>query len=279
MKITIVVDNNVPISTPSPFIGEHGLSLLIETAGTKILLDAGQSDAVVKNLSLLGIHPNQLDAIVLSHGHYDHAGGLGFILELRDKPIPVYGHPDIFQDRYSLSGGCNRYIGIPSIREKLTTLGAEWHLSAEPMEIAANLLFSGQIPRQTDYETGDKKLVIYGEGGAGCQDEVKDDTSLYYSCPDGLVVIGGCTHSGVVNTVENGFKLTGKTQLKGWIGGTHLGPVSKQQQNKTLDRIEKYAPRFLATGHCTGFAMSAELQRRLGERFIQAFVSQVIQVD
>lgn len=279
MKLTVIVDNSVPISTPHPFLGEHGFSLLIETDSAKILLDAGQSDAVVHNLSLLGIHPDQLDAIVFSHGHYDHTGGLAFLLKHRSKPVPVYGHPDIFQSRYSLSGGRRRYIGIPYSQEELTALGAEWHLAADPIEIVSGLMFSGQIPRRTDYETGDDKLVLCSTAGCDCQDPINDDTSLYYSCRDGMVVIGGCTHSGLVNTVENGFKLTGKKQLIGWIGGTHLGPVSQQQQDKTLLQIEEYAPRFISASHCTGFAMMAELQRRFGERFIPGFVSQVIQID
>ncbi|VBB07720.1 metallo-beta-lactamase [Lucifera butyrica] len=279
MKLTVVVDNYVPISTPSPFLGEHGFSLLIELDTAKILLDTGQSDAVVKNLSLLGIHPNQLDAIVLSHGHYDHTGGLRYLLQHRSKPIPVYGHPDIFQNRYSVAGNRRCYIGVPDTKEDLTALGAIWHLTANPIEIAPQLIFSGEIPHVTAYETGDDKLVVSNECQCDCQDEIKDDISLYYSCPDGLVVIGGCTHSGLVNTVENGFQLAGQTQLKGWIGGTHLGPVSKDQQDKTLSKIEEYAPEFLAAGHCTGLGMMAELQRCLQERFIPAFLSQVIKVD
>lgn len=279
MKITIVVDNFVPISSPSPFLGEHGFSLLIEAGSTKILLDTGQSGAVIHNLSLLGVHPNELDAVVLSHGHYDHAGGLAYILKHRNKPIPVYAHCDIFKSRYSVSGGNRRSIGIPYTKEGLTTLGALWRLSAEPLEIIPNLMFSGQVPRLTDYETGDAKLVICNDQGCYCQDTINDDTSLYFSSKDGLVVIGGCAHSGFVNTVENGFKISGKNQLIGWIGGTHLGPASHNQQVKTFTQIEQYNPRFISASHCTGFVMMAELQRQLGDKFIPGYVGQVIHVD
>lgn len=278
MKSTVVVDNSVPISSPSPFLGEHGFSLLIEIDSIKILLDTGQSDAVIHNLSLLGIHPDELDVILLSHGHYDHAGGLAFLLKHRKKPVPVYAHPKIFQSRYSVAGGQKRYIGIPNTKEELTELGAQWCLTAKPTEIVSGLMFSGEVPRQTDYETGDDKLVV-SQPGCACQDTVNDDTSLYYSCQDGIVVLSGCSHSGLVNTVEYGFKLTGKNRLIGWIGGTHLGPASKQQQDKTLCRLEEYCPRFVSACHCTGFAMLAELQRRVGAGFVPGFVSQVIQVD
>jgi 7,8-dihydropterin-6-yl-methyl-4-(beta-D-ribofuranosyl)aminobenzene 5'-phosphate synthase len=278
LKVTVVVDNSVPISTDSPFVGEHGYSLLIEVNSQRILLDAGQTNAVVHNLSLLGVHPNELDAIVLSHGHYDHAGGLAFLLQHRSKPVPIYAHRDIFQSRYSVGGEERRHIGIPNTKEELTALGAEWHLTVEPLEIAPGLLFSGQIPRHTAYEVGDKKLVVAAEG-CDCQDAISDDASLYYTGTSGLVVLSGCAHAGLVNTVANGFKITGKTKLIGWIGGTHLGPASKEQQDKTLSQLEKYAPRFVAASHCTGFSMMAELKRRLGERFITGFVSQVIEVD
>lgn len=278
MKITVVVDNSVPISSPRPFLGEHGYSLLLEVNARKILVDAGQSAAVVHNLSLLGIHPNQLDAIVLSHGHYDHTGGLYHLLNSRNKPIPVYAHENIFQSRYSTGGGRKRFIGIPYVKDELTTLGVDWHLSSEPVEIVPNLLFSGQIPRLTDYEAGDAKLVVCCDE-CDCQDQIIDDSSLYFSSSKGLVVIAGCSHSGLVNTVEYGLKLTGHQQLSGWIGGTHLGPVSHGQQIKTLDKINEYDPHFIAASHCTGFEMMAELYKRFGERFITGFVSRVIEVD
>ncbi|MPN41562.1 hypothetical protein SDC9_189115 [bioreactor metagenome] len=94
-----------------------------------------------------------------------------------------------------------------------------------------------------------------------------------------MVVIGGCAHSGFVNTVESGLKITGRNKLTGWIGGTHLGPASNQQQVKTIAQIDQYNPHFLMASHCTGFAMMAELHRQLGDRFIPSFVSQVINLD
>lgn len=279
MKVTVVIDNYVPMSTPSPFLGEHGFSLLMETPEAKVLMDCGQSEAVVKNLSLLGVHPDQLDAIVLSHGHYDHAGGLKFVLQHRSKPIPVYAHPDIFKDRYSIAGGRKRQIGVPCVKELLTTLGAQWHLSAEPLEIIPNLFFSGEVPRTTSYEAGDKKLVIEKDDCCECQDPLKDDISLYHKTDKGLVVIGGCTHSGIINTINYCLKLAGCDHVRGWIGGTHLGPVSAGQRSESIKALENYQLEFLATGHCTGFNMMAELQRHFGEKFIHCYVSQVIDID
>lgn len=277
MKLTVVVDNMVSHSMPRPLRAEHGYALLIEIGGKKILLDAGQSDVAVHNLSLLGVHPDELDAIAISHGHYDHASGLIHVLKHRTKPVPVYGHSAIFTERYSVAGGKRRYIGISNSQEELETVGAQFCLSEKPQEIVDGLVFSGTVTKTTEYEEGDKKLVLLRENGEEVQDELVDDTSLYYKHPEGLVVLSGCAHSGFVNTVEHGFKVLGVNKLIGWVGGTHLGPVSKIQQEKTLAQIEAYKPQFIAASHCTGFVMMGELERRLGEVFISGMVGKVIQ--
>lgn len=276
MKVTVVVDNSVPISAKSPFLSEHGYSLLIEYGSKKVLFDTGQSQAVVHNLSLLGTSPGELDALVLSHGHYDHAGGLMHLLQHREQSLPLYAHSDIFMPRYSVSGGSRRFIGIPYAQEQLTSLGVEWRFGKTPTEIFSALWFSGQIPRLTGYETGDDKLVV-NCGGCDCQDEINDDAALYFAQNESLVIIGGCTHAGLVNTVKHGLEVTGAKRLKGWIGGTHLGPVSKEQQEKTLDFLEQMQPEFILSAHCTGFDMMAELKRRFGSRFIPGFVNAAIE--
>ncbi len=276
MKVTVIIDNAVRPGVRLPLLAEHGLSLLIEHEGKKVLFDAGQTSAVVSNLNLLGFRPSELDMLVVSHGHYDHTGGIFHVLQHARKTIPVYAHKGIFQSRYSISGTQRRFIGIPYEKELLTALGAEWHFSDKPTEIISGLWISGHIPRYTDYETGDSELMTCAADGSECQDKVEDDTSLYYASPRGLVVIGGCTHSGLVNTVRWGLEVTGTSRLAGWIGGTHLGPLSKEQQGSTLTQLALFNPEFIAANHCTGFAMMATLYECFGDRFIPAFVSTVI---
>jgi 7,8-dihydropterin-6-yl-methyl-4-(beta-D-ribofuranosyl)aminobenzene 5'-phosphate synthase len=271
MKVTVVMDNSVPINLRSPFRAEHGFSLLLEHGSQKILFDTGQTAAVLHNLSLLKVHPGEIDALVLSHGHYDHSGGLYHVLQQGRKRYPLYAHSDIFVPRFSVTKDSRTFVGIPYVKDQLTALGADWQLSKEPRQIAPNLWFSGQIPRRTDYETGDTRLVTCCND-CDCQDRIIDDISLYYVSDKGLVVIGGCTHSGLVNTVSYGLELTKAERLYGWIGGTHLGPVGAEQQTKTFDALERFQPEFVFAGHCTGFAMMAELSRRFGDRFTPAFV-------
>ena len=276
-KVTVAMDNCVPIKSNSPFLGEHGLSMLLEVEGKRILIDAGQSSAIIHNLSLLGVAPSSLDMIAVSHGHYDHTGGLYPVLIHAKKKIPVYVHEEAFKPRFSVTGDQRRFAGIPYVKDQLSTLGADWRSIREPLEILPGLWVSGSVPRITTYETGDTRLVIHDAHGCDCHDEIVDDMALFYKGEKGLVVISGCTHSGLVNAVTHGLAVTKSERLHGWIGGTHLGPVGSPQQEQTISQLQAFQPDFVAANHCTGFHMMAKLQHAFGERFIPAFVGAVIE--
>ncbi len=273
-KVTIVIDNGVPINSSKPFLGEHGLSMLLEIGSKRVLIDTGQTSAVTHNLGLLGVAPASLDLIALSHGHYDHTGGLPHVLERAGgKRLPVYLHEKAFGEKYSDSRGERRFVGIPYRQERLTALGADWRPIREPQELLPGLWVSGSVPRITPYETGDAHLVAPDAAtGCDCQDPLEDDMALFCRTARGLVVVSGCTHSGLVNVIRHGLALTGCTQLHGWIGGTHLGPANETQQDATLAQLVDFQPAFVAANHCTGFRMMARLQAAFGERFIPAFV-------
>lgn len=278
MKFTVVVDNNVPPGAKAPFRGEHGLALLIETGTNRILFDAGPSDVVVHNLGLLGLHPRDLDAIVLSHGHYDHTGGLPSVLMMAGKTIPVFSHPGIFKQRYAVTGTACRYVGIPFTREYLSCIGADFRSVDGPQELVPNLWISGPVPRETAYEDGDDKLMVLDEDCESCipkgpfkKDALLDDMAIYIRCSKGLVVLGGCAHSGIINMVNHGLKVTSSIKVHGLLGGTHLGPTSDPQQNATLAALEWFNPDFVASNHCTGFAVMSRLSQVFGNKFIPAF--------
>jgi len=278
VKVTVAIDNCVPISASAPFLGEHGLSMLLETQDNRLLLDTGQSSAIVHNLGLLGVSPATIDLIAISHGHYDHTGGLYPLLTQARKTLPVYLHEDAFQPRFAVSGTGRKFVGIPHRREQLAALGADFRTTREPLEILPGLWLSGPVPRATTYETGDARLVVHDNASnCDCQDEISDDMALFYKGEKGLVVISGCTHSGLVNMVRHGLAVTGSTRLQGWIGGTHLGPVSGSQQDQTIAELLAFAPDFVAANHCTGFQMMSRLQHAFGDRFIPAFVGTVIE--
>ena len=284
LKFTVVVDNNVPPGAKVPFRGEHGLSLLIETGTNRILFDAGPSDIVVYNLGLLGVHPRDLDAIILSHGHYDHTGGLPSILHMANKSLPIFSHPEIFKKRYSVADGKCRYVGIPFSSDYLASLGADFRPVEEATELLPNLWISGPVPRETSYENGDDRLVIPEDGCECCvpagpflKDDLMDDMALYVRSAKGLVVLGGCAHSGIINMVNHGLKVTGSIKVHGLLGGTHLGPTSESQQNATLAALEWFNPDFVASNHCTGFSVMSKLSHAFGQKFIPAFCGTVIE--
>ena len=276
-RVTVVVDNCIPLGNDAPLLGELGLALLVETAGKRFLLDTGQSSAVTHNLQLLGASPEQLDAIILSHGHFDHAGGIRHVLQNAHRRIPIYLHEEAFAARHSVSHGAECFIGIPYRREQIEGWGGDLRFIHDPLQLLPDLWLSGSVPRRTSFETGDTHLTTTGPDGNMIQDAVDDDMALFVRLGDDLIVISGCTHSGLVNMVRHGLAVTGAQRLRGWIGGTHLGPASADQQRQTFDELAKLAPEFIATSHCTGFAMMACLQERFGARFTPAFVGTTIE--
>ncbi len=280
MRITVVVDNCIMPKSKKPFRAEHGLSLLIETGGGRFLFDAGQSEVATFNLALLGVRPADLDAIILSHGHYDHTGGLAAVLVQAGKRLPVYCHPEAFANRYSEAGGVTRFAGMPHAREQLVSLGADFRPVAEPTELAPGLTISGSIPRETGYETGDPFLKAAGADGCcgGEHDTVPDDMAIFHAGDKGLTVISGCAHAGIVNVIRHGLAVTGCSRLHAIVGGTHLDPVAKGQQEATLAELERLEPSLVAANHCTGFYMLARLYGIFGAKFVPAFVGTVIEV-
>ena len=273
-SIKVLCENTA--ASPLGIMGEHGFSVLIEKDDQKILLDTGQGLALENNAKRMGVDLSQIMTIVLSHGHYDHTGGLPAVL-YPPRGVRIVAHPDIFAEKYAelqtAQGTATPFIGMRFKREYLEhSLGAEFDLRTESAEIAPGIIFSGEVPKETEFEKPDPKLKVEQEGEL-VPDPLKDDASLLVETDSGPVVLLGCAHSGMINTLNHLSHLSGHKTFHAVIGGTHLGFMGEPvpQFERSMDELEAFRPDLVAVSHCTGQKGAALCATRFGERF--AFAS------
>lgn len=215
MKVTILFENHA--GWRKGLIGYHGFSALVEHNGHRVLVDTGTDGRVLlNNIRELGVELDSIDALFITHGHYDHTGGIAELLKARSEPLDVYAHPGIFARRIALKPR-RREIGIPFTRKELESLGAVFHLSEKPFEFLPGFISSGKIERKT----WDRAVGYLVEDGKEVKDPVKDDIALILDLGDSVAVITGCGHSGILNIARHAIDLTRKP-IKALIGGFHL---------------------------------------------------------
>jgi len=264
IQITTLSENT---TSATHLLAEWGLSILIEADSRKILLDTGQTFSAAYNAIVLGIDLQKIDKIIFSHGHLDHTGGLLHILQMMKKQVEIIAHPDIWAAKYGKRPEeKERYIGVPFPREAAETLGATFNLTREPVWISENIVTSGEIPMITEYEEIDHDLYVKKKGKLK-PDPLWDDQALFLKSERGLVIILGCAHRGVINTIRHAQKITGIEPVYAIIGGTHLIRASPQRMNLTIAELLSSGVQRLGISHCTGLAACAILARSFGEAF------------
>ncbi len=246
-------------------LAEWGLSVLVETGDLKILLDTCTSISVPHNAPILGVDLSAIDKIVLSHGHYDHTGGLKEVLA-KTGAVEIVAHPDIWAKKYIRGGEWERYIGIPFPREELEALGATFTLRKDPVWISDDIVTTGEIPMTTEYEEIDPNLYVK-EDGEWLPDPLLDDRALIIVTSDGLVVILGCAHRGTINTIRHAQEITGVEQIHTVIGGTHLIGASEERVLSTASALQELGVQRVGVSHCTGLPASVLLAQQLGGSF------------
>jgi len=264
MRVVTLSENSAGLRRE--VLAEHGFSAYVEFGDFRLIFDAGQTTTCVHNAEVLGIDLVGVP-IALSHGHYDHTGGLARLLE-KTGPVKVYAHPEVFVFRYSRRGGALRQIGIPFRKEGLEKMGAKFDLSRREREIFPGLWLTGEVPRIVEFEGADEDLVVLSEEGEIGVDPLLDDQALVLVLERGLFILLGCAHSGMINTLEHARKVTGVDTILGVAGGTHLGFGGEDKLPKTIEALRGLDIEILAPSHCTGFAAASALAAEFPDRYI-----------
>ncbi|MGB3128904.1 MAG: MBL fold metallo-hydrolase [Dehalococcoidia bacterium] len=273
VRITTLSENTAQLGV----LAEWGLSILVETENRKVLLDTGMSISAVHNADVLGIDLSTVDTIVLSHSHIDHTGGLRDVLR-RTGEVEVVAHPDIWIPKYVVFGELQRYAGIPFMREELESLGASFKLTKEPYKISDDIMTTGEVAMTTDYEQIDDRLCLK-VGDEMIPDPLADDLALVVKTEQGLALITGCAHRGIVNTVRHVQSITNGEYIHTIIGGTHLHVASPERIEKTVAELKELGLQRLGVSHCTGFYPAAALAREFGDVFFLNTAGTVLTLD
>jgi 7,8-dihydropterin-6-yl-methyl-4-(beta-D-ribofuranosyl)aminobenzene 5'-phosphate synthase len=276
-KITVLCENTTPLPG---LVGEYGFSAFVETPDATLLFDTGAGFGLIPNAMRLQKDLRRASALVLSHGHFDHTGGMLAFLGAHG-PCDVIAHPDAVGERFRWmpDGGEEKLlsIGMPWREAYVASRGARFVWKTQFEEIAPNVFITGEVPRKTSFETGDPKFAVRKDG-EWAPDPFADDYSLALRTPKGLVLVLGCAHAGVVNILNHVMERTGENRVHAILGGTHLGFCPKDQLKRTIEELHRINIEKLAVSHCTGQGPAALLSAHFTDAFAFAPVGYTIEV-
>jgi 7,8-dihydropterin-6-yl-methyl-4-(beta-D-ribofuranosyl)aminobenzene 5'-phosphate synthase len=260
--------------------GEHGFSAFIETDKGNYLFDTGSGRSIVPNSLILDKDLKSIRKIFLSHGHYDHTGGLPEVLQMKGR-VDVHAHSHVFIDRIHVikenGKETKRFIGIPYKKSYLEFLGANFVLNTDFMEVEKGIFLTGEVPRKTSFEKPDPRLFSEIEGKM-TPDFFLDDQSLILDTGKGFVVILGCAHSGMINILNHIIAKMGKEKFYAILGGTHLDFLTTEQLEESVKALKKMDFERIGVSHCTGMRAAFSLHQEFGDRFFYGCVGSVLEV-
>ncbi len=298
IELTILVDNSIDVLLPSTptvrrpalswdyfdhehLIAEHGYSLYLtvyrDGQAESLLYDAGLSrDTAIHNLDVLGVKANELRAVVLSHGHADHHGGLEGIYRRVGRPrLPLVLHPDAWRERKVVFPTGSEIKMPPPSHNDLNREG--WEVVEErgpSLLLGGSVLVTGEVNRVTDFEKGFPLQQAHTNTGWEPDTWIWDDQAVVCHLKDkGLVVLSSCSHAGVINVIRHAQHITGVEHIHAFVGGLHLtGGLFESIIGRTVDELSMIKPDIIVPGHCTGWKATHEVAKHLPEAFVQSSV-------
>lgn len=255
VRLTVLIENSV--SRPR-LLAEHGVSFYLQTARHTVLFDTGQSDVLRHNAQMLDLPLAAVDAVVLSHGHYDHTGGVPVLRELAPQ-ARLYLHPAAMAPKFARSSEtATRAVGLPEAsRKAIQQAGRNVVETVKPTEVVEGIFVTGEIPRENSFEDVGGPFFLDVE--CTWADPLVDDQALFFDTYDGLVVVLGCAHAGVVNTVQHIRRVTNGRPIHAVLGGMHLLTASSERLDRTIEALRQLEVRYLGPIHCTGVYPTARL--------------------
>ena len=277
MKVTVLCENTVGRLVGS---GEHGFSAFIETDSGNYLFDTGNGHSVVGNSLALGKDLRSIRKIFLSHGHYDHTGGLPEVLKIKGA-VDVHAHPHVFLDRIAVHKENGeekiKFVGLPYKKAYLQSLGAQFILTTDFLQVEEGMFLTGEVPRKTLFEKPASNLFSEMDGKTS-QDIFLDDQALILDTDKGLILILGCAHSGMINNIHHVIHKTGKEKFYAILGGTHLDFLAPEQLEESINSLKKMEIAKIGVCHCTGMKAAFRLHQEFGDRFSYGCVGSVLEV-
>lgn len=308
--VTVLVDNRADVIvrstetvryfTDQPLLAEHGLAALIDLpgAGMRILWDAGGSRvALMENARRMEVDWTTVDAVALSHGHWDHTAAMSDALLAMDRRpaarewpagttsaeveawaqaqrVPVVLHPAALRERWRIGKDGKRFgPAAPPPTGIWEALGAEIVTSEAPYRFAPGCWTTGYVPRESFEHSGRSKQSYYRDGDRLIRDDVEDDQALVLNLEGkGLVVVAGCAHAGIVNTVMHAQAITGIDRIHAVLGGFHLAHAEDEEIEQTLAAFNQWQPALISASHCTGFGPICRFAAEFPETFVPGVV-------